>query len=156
MKQNHLLKIGFVIFLKGAPFSDFVDYRLLNYMPSGTQICILLFWFFFFSIRFQSLQAVSCLQTQKNIFASKYLKALEESSKHYFTLLFKIKCLFVNFKLGKISQSQLCAGNNPGIIFKKHFLLNIDVHNIKHLSRFINISVQGGPYLLARYKQSNS
>ena len=35
MKQNHLLKIGFVIFLKGAPFSDFVDYRYLNYMPSG-------------------------------------------------------------------------------------------------------------------------
>ena len=24
MKQNHLLKIGFVIFLKGAPFSDFL------------------------------------------------------------------------------------------------------------------------------------
>ena len=44
MKQNHLLKIGFVIFLKGAPFWDFVDYRLLNYMPSGIQICIPLFW----------------------------------------------------------------------------------------------------------------
>ena len=25
MKQNHLLKIGFVIFLKGATFSDFID-----------------------------------------------------------------------------------------------------------------------------------
>ena len=44
MKQNHLLKIGFVIFLKGATFSDFVDYRLLNYIPTGIQICIPLFW----------------------------------------------------------------------------------------------------------------
>ena len=50
MKQNHLLKIGFVIFLKGAPFSDFSDYRLLNYMPSGIQICIPLFWGKFFQL----------------------------------------------------------------------------------------------------------
>ena len=49
MKQNHLLKIGFVIFLKGAPFSDFFDYRLLNYMPSDIQICIPLFWGIFFN-----------------------------------------------------------------------------------------------------------
>ena len=50
MKQNHLLKIGFVIFLKGAPFSDFIDYRLLNLMPSGIQICIPLFWGNFFQL----------------------------------------------------------------------------------------------------------
>ena len=50
MKQNHLLKIGFVIFLKGAPFSDFIDYRLLNHMPSGIQICIPLFWGNFFQL----------------------------------------------------------------------------------------------------------
>ena len=50
MKQNHLLKIGFVIFLKGAPFSDFVDYRVLNYIPSGIQICIPLFWGNFFQL----------------------------------------------------------------------------------------------------------
>ena len=50
MKQNHLLKIGFVIFLKGAPFSDFVDFRLLNYMPLGIQICIPLFWGIFFQL----------------------------------------------------------------------------------------------------------
>ena len=50
MKQNHLLKIGFVIFLKGAPFSDFVDYRVLNYMPLGIQICIPLFWGIFFQL----------------------------------------------------------------------------------------------------------
>ena len=30
MKQNHLLKIGFVIFLKGAPFLDFVDIGISN------------------------------------------------------------------------------------------------------------------------------
>ena len=50
MKQNHLLKLGFVIFLKGAPFSDFFDYSLLNYMPSGIQICIPLFWEIFFQL----------------------------------------------------------------------------------------------------------
>ena len=50
MKQNHLLKMGFVIFLRGATFSDFVDYRLWNYMPSGIQICIPLFWGKFFQL----------------------------------------------------------------------------------------------------------
>ena len=50
MKQNHLLKIGFVIFLKGATFSDFVDYRLWNYIPSGIQICFPLFWGKFFQL----------------------------------------------------------------------------------------------------------
>ena len=50
MKQIHLFKKGFGIFLKGATFSDFVDYRLLNYMPSGIQICILLFWGIFFQL----------------------------------------------------------------------------------------------------------
>ena len=29
MKQNHFLKIGFVIFLKRAPLSDFVDYTYI-------------------------------------------------------------------------------------------------------------------------------
>ena len=38
IKQNYLLKIGFVIFLKGATFSDSIDYRLLNYIPSGIKI----------------------------------------------------------------------------------------------------------------------
>ena len=50
MKQIHLFKKGFVIFLKGAPFSDFLDYRLLNYMPSGIQMCIPLFWGIFFQL----------------------------------------------------------------------------------------------------------
>ena len=74
MKQNHLLIIGFVIFLKGAPFSDFVDYRLLNYVLSGIQICIPLFWGIFFSIRFQSHQAVSGHfgSTQKTIWLRKF------------------------------------------------------------------------------------
>ena len=30
MKQIHLFKKGFVIFLKGATFSDFIDARLLK------------------------------------------------------------------------------------------------------------------------------
>ena len=38
MKQNHLLKIGFLIFLKGATFSDSIDY-----IPSGIQIQFPLF-----------------------------------------------------------------------------------------------------------------
>ena len=36
LKQNKRLKIGFVIFLKGVPFLDFIDTRLFkNYIPSG-------------------------------------------------------------------------------------------------------------------------
>ena len=60
MKQNHLLKIGFVIFLKGAPFSDFIDYRLLNYMPSGIQICIPLFWGNFFQLGSSLIKQCQC------------------------------------------------------------------------------------------------
>ena len=44
MKQIHLFKKGFVIFLKGATFSDFIDNRLLNYLPSGIKIRFPLFW----------------------------------------------------------------------------------------------------------------
>ena len=47
-KQNHLLKIGFGVFLKGDKLSDFIDYRLLDYIPSGIQIHFPLFWSIFF------------------------------------------------------------------------------------------------------------
>ena len=50
IKQIHLLKIGFVIFLKGATFLDFIDLGLLNYIPSAIQICIPLFWGIFFPL----------------------------------------------------------------------------------------------------------
>ena len=63
MKQNHLLKIGFVIFLKGATFSDFVDYRLWNYMPSVIQICIPLFWGKFFQLGSSLIKQCSHLGT---------------------------------------------------------------------------------------------
>ena len=33
MKQIDLFKKGFVIFLKGATFSDFIETRLSNYKP---------------------------------------------------------------------------------------------------------------------------
>ena len=33
MKQIHLFKKGFVIFLKGATFLDFIETRLSNYKP---------------------------------------------------------------------------------------------------------------------------
>ena len=48
MKQFHLFKKGFVIFLKGATFSDFIDTRLLNYIPSGIQNRFPLFWRIYF------------------------------------------------------------------------------------------------------------
>ena len=50
LKQIHLFKKGFVIFLKGATFSDFVDTRLSNYVPSGIQIRFPLFWGIFFQL----------------------------------------------------------------------------------------------------------
>ena len=50
MKQIHLLKIGFVNFLKGATFLDFIDLELSNYIPSAIQICIPLFWGIFFQL----------------------------------------------------------------------------------------------------------
>ena len=50
MKQIHLFKKGFVIFLKGAPFSDFIETELWNYIPSGIQIHFPLFWRIFFQL----------------------------------------------------------------------------------------------------------
>ena len=44
MKQIHLFKKGFVIFLNGATFSDFIDTILLNYITSGIQNRSPLFW----------------------------------------------------------------------------------------------------------------
>ena len=40
----HLGKRGFVIFLQGPTFWDFIDSRVLNYIPSGIRICFPLFW----------------------------------------------------------------------------------------------------------------
>ena len=65
MKQIHLLKIGFVIFLKGATFSDFIDDRLLNYIPSGIQIHFPLFWGIFFQL---GSSVIKQCKTQKVIF----------------------------------------------------------------------------------------
>ena len=63
MKQNHLLKIGLVIFLKGATFSDFVGYRLLNYIVHTFSYPNLHSTILgeIFSIRFQPHQAVTAL-----------------------------------------------------------------------------------------------
>ena len=44
MKQIHLFKKGFVIFLQGATFSDFIETRLSNYRPLAIRICFPLFW----------------------------------------------------------------------------------------------------------------
>ena len=71
-KQNHLLKIGFVIFLKGAMFSDFIDYRLLKCIPSGIQIHFPPFWRIFFSIRFKPHQVVY-LYLNNELFSSSKL-----------------------------------------------------------------------------------
>ena len=50
MKQIHLFKKGFVIFLKGATFSDFVETRLSNYKPLAIWIRFPLFWRIFFQL----------------------------------------------------------------------------------------------------------
>ena len=50
MKQINLFKKGFVIFLKGATFSDFFETRLLKYKPLAIQICFPLFWGIFFQL----------------------------------------------------------------------------------------------------------
>ena len=61
MKQIHLFKKGFEIFLKGAPFSDFFETRLSNYKLLAIRIRFPLFWGIFFSIRFKPHQVVLCL-----------------------------------------------------------------------------------------------
>ena len=50
MKQIHLFKKGLVIFLKGAPFSDFIETWLWNYAPSGIEIHFPLFWRILFQL----------------------------------------------------------------------------------------------------------
>ena len=50
MKQMHLEKRGFVIFLQWPTFWDFNDIGLLNYIPSGIRICSPLLWRIFFQL----------------------------------------------------------------------------------------------------------
>ena len=50
MKQIYLFKKGFVIFLKGATFSDFIDTRLLTYITSFIQNRFPLFWRIYFQL----------------------------------------------------------------------------------------------------------
>ena len=50
MKQIHLFKKGFLIFLKGATFSDFIETSLSNYKPLAIGICFPLFWRIFFQL----------------------------------------------------------------------------------------------------------
>ena len=46
----YLKKRGFVIFLQGPTFWDFIDSRLFNYTTSGIQICFPLFWGIFWGL----------------------------------------------------------------------------------------------------------
>ena len=50
MKQIHLFKKDFVIFLKGATFSDFIETRLWNYKHLAIRIRFPLFWRIFFQL----------------------------------------------------------------------------------------------------------
>ena len=50
MKHIHLFIKGFVIFLKGATFSDFIETRLSKYKPLAIQIRFPLFWRIFFQL----------------------------------------------------------------------------------------------------------
>jgi len=50
MKQIHLFKKSFVIFLKGATFSDFIETRLSTYKPLAIPIRLPPFWRIFFQL----------------------------------------------------------------------------------------------------------
>ena len=50
MKLIHLFKKGFVIFLKGATFSDSIETSLSNYKPLAIGIRFPLFWGIFFQL----------------------------------------------------------------------------------------------------------
>ena len=50
MKQIHLFKKGFVIFFKGATFSDFFETRISNYKPLAIRIRFPLIWGIFFQL----------------------------------------------------------------------------------------------------------
>ena len=50
MKQIHLFKKGFVIFLKGATFSDFIETSQSNYKPLAIGIRFPLNWRIFFQL----------------------------------------------------------------------------------------------------------
>ena len=56
MKQIHFFKKYFMIFLKGATFSDFIETRLSNYKPLAIRNRFPLFYFI--SIRFKPHQVV--------------------------------------------------------------------------------------------------
>ena len=58
MKQVHLFKKGFVTFLKGATFSDFIETRLSNYLSYPNPLSGILEDLF--SIRFKPHQVVNC------------------------------------------------------------------------------------------------
>ena len=50
MKQIKVFKKGFVIFLEGATFLDFIETSLSNYKPLAIQIRFPLFWGIFFQL----------------------------------------------------------------------------------------------------------
>ena len=50
MKQIHFFNKGFVIFLKGATFSDFIETGLSNYKPLAIGIRFPLNWRIFFQL----------------------------------------------------------------------------------------------------------
>ena len=50
MKQIHLFKKSFMIFLKGDTFSEFIETRLSNYKPLAIRIHFPLFWRNFFQL----------------------------------------------------------------------------------------------------------
>ena len=94
----YLEKRGFVIFLQGPTFWDFIDSRLLNYIPSGIRICFPLFWGIFFPLgsnlikkcRGKSLLQVTFMMLDKIAAKSHYGHYIEEShylEGHFFDVL---------------------------------------------------------------------
>ena len=60
MKQIHLFIKGFVIFLKGATFSDFIETRLSNYKPLAIRIRFPLFWRIYFQLGSNLIKKCGC------------------------------------------------------------------------------------------------
>ena len=88
MKQNHLFKKGFVILLKRATFSDFIETRLSNYKPLSIRIRFPLFWRIFFFNQVQTSSSSAHLTTFDLIcldFASKVARISTKSANISFT-----------------------------------------------------------------------
>ena len=110
MKQIHLFKKGFVIFLKWAMFLDFFETRLSNYKPLAIRIRFLLFWLIFF-------QLGSNLINQWN--HKELTNSFQIDNPNTFTMIYMdlFSCLYVVFPSSLGSQNIELANSRPDPFF---------------------------------------